>query len=99
MKKIVLIATIVGLLLTGCVETTTHWDTSVTNDTVFREDLNKCVYEANLNTQKGMISEYAANERVKKLRDMCLKAKGYKIISKETKHTGIKQKIQNVKSD
>jgi len=88
MKKLIMMSTIVGLFLTGCVETKTYWDTSVTNDKVFREDLNKCVYEANSNTQRGMISEYAANERVKELRDMCLKAKGYKIISKETKPTG-----------
>ena len=81
-------ATTVVLLLTGCVETTTHWDTSVTNDKIFREDLNKCVYEANLNTQSNMIGKEAANERIKELRDMCLKAKGYKIISKETKPTG-----------
>jgi len=88
MKKTILMATTVVLLLTGCVETQTHWDTSITNDKVFREDLNKCVYEANLNTQKNMIGEEAANARVRELRDMCLKAKGYKIISKETKHTG-----------
>jgi PBP1b-binding outer membrane lipoprotein LpoB len=88
MKKLTLMATVVALVLTGCVETTTYWDTSVTNDKVFREDLKKCVYEANLNTQSNMIGEAAANERIKELRDMCLKAKGYKIISKETKHTG-----------
>lgn len=88
MNKLVFMATVVALLLTGCVETVTHWDTSITNDKVFREDLNKCIYEANSNTQRGMISKYQADERVKELRDMCLKAKGYKIISKETKHTG-----------
>lgn len=80
-------STILGLLLTGCFTTTTNWDTSVTSDEVFKEDLNKCVYEANSNTQRGMISEQAAKQRIIELRNMCLKAKGYKIISKETKFT------------
>lgn len=31
-----------------------------------------------------MIGEEAANRRVMELRDMCLKSKGYKIVSQET---------------
>ncbi len=48
-------------------------------------DLADCEFQAKAHTEDGLYRKDVAEERYRELRDMCLKAKGYRIISRETK--------------
>lgn len=74
------------LLLSGCVKhgnTVTMWDKDDMTEKQFKLDLADCDFQAKANTEEGLYSEKAAEERYRELRDMCLKSKGYHIVSKE----------------
>ena len=72
------------LLLLGCAgKVVTVWDKEGVSDEQMQLDLAQCEYEAKQHNLESTLSEQAALEREHELRDMCLKAKGYKMVSRE----------------
>lgn len=83
--KYIALCCIASFVLLGCVKTISVWEKPNTTPEQEKQDLASCVYEANKNSQEGVLSNNAKNERIKKLRDLCLEAKGYKLISRKQK--------------
>ncbi|RLA76934.1 MAG: hypothetical protein DRG78_18185 [Epsilonproteobacteria bacterium] len=62
-------------------KTIIKWDTTVTSDKVFKQDTLKCEYEAEKSDLIGLATIDARLKKTKRLKTMCLKSKGYKVIS------------------
>jgi hypothetical protein len=72
------------IFLAGCAETVTVWRKPGGTQDEERAIMDKCVYEAESNSQEGTTSDSSRQLRVIKLRDMCLKANGMVIVSRDT---------------
>lgn len=84
MRKLIA-ASCLLFFLSGCVagQTVSVWEKPGATPEQEQKDYAECMFEANKHSQEGLLSEDAKQERIKKLRDLCLEAKGYKLISRE----------------
>lgn len=65
--------------------TVTEWDKDGSTPEQWKLDLADCEFKAKAHTEEGLYNKEKATERYRELRDMCLKAKGYRMVSREFK--------------
>ncbi|MCG8512155.1 MAG: hypothetical protein MI741_23305 [Rhodospirillales bacterium] len=74
--------------ISGCVtygNIVTVWEKEGVTPEQERLDLADCEFQAKAHTEEALYAKEHATERYRELRDMCLKAKGYRMISREFK--------------
>jgi hypothetical protein len=74
--------------LAGCAipgNTVTNWDKPGSTAEQWKIDLADCEFQAKAHTDTLTNNGPAATDRYRELRDMCLKAKGYTMTSREFK--------------
>ena len=73
--------TLVGCVTTGAI--VTIWEKPGATEAEEQAIYKKCIYEAEAHTEVGINDESIRQERLKKLRDMCLEANGMVMKSRE----------------
>lgn len=78
-----LVLAVGALLLVGCAQVVSVWAKPGATEEEERAIGKKCEYEAEAASQEGLTTEYARQERVRKLRDMCFEANGMVLVSRK----------------
>jgi len=66
----------VCVILTGCGHYVSYWRKEGATQEEERMIVKKCEYEAEAHSQEGLTDKSMREDRVRKLRDMCLEANG-----------------------